>query len=401
MSFDVNNNFLSTSLGSDRKGFTTPDCDASEPIQPYLPYSYPAPWLPSKRRDDAHPAGLNITISHANIVGVDKNGYLIPAGYFSGTQATKANGGKFCVIEYSADDLALGTLNPVTGVNVATATECALIAAPSDADVTHGETVTLADGVTTKVFTADQVAAALLCTLIPGGVCRGLGYALRNMWQNLFIPDVTDVTGGANYAINTNNPTKLRITNYQPEPGNAIRTTFVLRMPWIGATPNTLAALATTDGITGYSLPAFNKSFTHFTGVLGNAEGQLFQGARVVPSTLPGDAGNYMPYDPAKHNPGQIVGHVMGIQQAYPVKDFANRVRTQFERGQQFKGAFSERNPTQMLMGGSATRGMTYQVSMGTNGLFRNYIDQGKAALLGDAAHAPIYTTVLVMITLS
>jgi hypothetical protein len=462
MPFDQNNNFLSTQLGKDRLGHTTPDCDASEPIQPFLPKSYPAPWLPSKRRDDAHPAGINVAISHANIVGVDKNGYLIPAGLFSGNTGV---GGDYCLVKYSSEDLALGTTNPKTGVDVAAAGAYVLLAAPSEDagavagvtadvdggslnsvalteaqagdadDIKKGTYVSFADtvgvyrvasrsgltlvletpvvaAVAAKAVsfavpsilgvtpTGDDITWARTCDLIPGGVARGLGYALRNMWQNLVLPDVASTTNGINYNCDMESPTKKRITNYQPEPGNAIRTTFVLRMPWIGPTPDYLAKVAAVDGVTGYTQTEYSKSFTHFTGVKGNAAGQLFQGCLVVPSTAPGDAGNYTAFDPAKHSIDQVVGRVIGIQQAFPIKDYANRVRTQFERSMSFKGAFSERNAVTGLMGGSATRGIPYQVSLGTNGLFRAYVDQGKAGLLVDAAHEPLFTTVLVMITL-
>lgn len=394
MPFDNNNNYVGNYFGKDRQGHTTPDCDASEPIQPFLPVSYPAPWIPAKRRDDAHPVGLNVVISHANIVGVDKNGGLIPAGLFSGSQKTKAAGGKFCYVVYGPEDVGW-TLNPKTGKDVVAAGEKVLIAAPSDADGVAGETV---DGL---VFTGAEVAWAKTCDLVPGGVCRGLGYALRNMWQYLGGVDQAGLTGGVNYTLDTQNPTKFKMSNFMAEMGNAIRTTFVLRMPWIGETPSYLQTIADSDGIQGYTQSAYSKSFTHFTGVKGNAAGQLFPGALVVPSTFAGDAGNYMPFDPTKHDISQVVGHVMGIQHAHPIKDFANRVRTQFERGQNFKGAFTERNPVTGLMGGSATRGIPYQVSVGTNGLYRNYIDQGKANLLATPEREALYTAVLVMITLS
>ena len=35
--FDVNNNYRGTQYGKDRLGFITPDLDASEQLQPFLP----------------------------------------------------------------------------------------------------------------------------------------------------------------------------------------------------------------------------------------------------------------------------------------------------------------------------------------------------------------------------
>jgi hypothetical protein len=114
-----------------------------------------------------------------------------------------------------------------------------------------------------------------------------------------------------------------------------------------------------------------------------------------------GDAGNYMPYDPAKHEISSVVGRVHGIEHLYPIRDFADRVRTAFERHESQIGPMKDRNPVTGLMGGSATRGIPYQVSVGTNGLFRKYIDQGKAAqLVADVDHEAIYSTVLIRILL-
>ena len=71
MAFDDNNNYRGTFYGKDRLGMVTPDCDASDPVQPFLPIGYPAPWLPMRRRDDGHPVAAGIVISAGNAVGVD------------------------------------------------------------------------------------------------------------------------------------------------------------------------------------------------------------------------------------------------------------------------------------------------------------------------------------------
>ena len=90
--FDVNNNYRGTFFGADRIGHTTPDPDASEPLRPFLPVQYPAPWLAGKRRDEGHPVGAQVVISAGQLVGLDKSGALVPAGMISGTQAASGFG---------------------------------------------------------------------------------------------------------------------------------------------------------------------------------------------------------------------------------------------------------------------------------------------------------------------
>lgn len=438
--------------GKDRLGHTTPDCDASDPLQPFLPVSYPAPWLPSKRRDDAHPAGANVVVSSHNIIGKDKSGALIPAGYFSGNTG---NGGDYCVVKYSAEDIDF-TRNAKTGNIVSSASEYVVIAAPNDAAVTlTSVTGTIDSGSlnvlavsgsnkalvyvgsyvqvagVTGVFrvisrtgdncTLDRNATAVgsgaavtyglpsingaqvvsgdiswahACDLIPGGKPYAVGYAMRNWWQYIGGVDILSTTGGILYNTQSMNPVNYIMHNYMHEGGNAVRTSFVIRVPWIGALPNTLQTKAATLSVAGYNQSNYSRSFSHMVGEKGNISGKLFDGCRVVPSMLPGDAGNYMPYDPAKHDPGLIIGHVLGIEQAHPIKDYADRVRTQFERGLSFKGPFAERNPVTGLMGGSATRGVSTQISVGTDAFYRYAIDQSKAP------PEEAYTTVLIRILL-
>jgi len=374
MSFDINNNYRGTFFGKDRLGFVTPDCDASEPIQPYLPVGYPAPWLPIKRRDEGHPVGAGIVISSHQLVGVDKSGGLIPAGLISGPQPATSAGGRYCLIKYGPDDVGF-TINPRTGVKVAAAGEYVLLAAPSNAQA--GDVV---DGIS---ITAADITFANSCDLVPGSVARAIGYALRNVMQFIGGVDILDTTGGIKYVHRPSNPAKYTVHNYIHEMATAVRTSFVVRLPWIGATPSTLQQLAQTLNITGYTQTDWSRSFAHFTGAAGSAYGQLFPGCSVVPSDRFGavDAGNYAPYDPNIHKPDQICGRVLGVEMMYPIRDYADRVRTQFERGLELVGPFRESNPVQMMMGGSATRGMDYAINVTTNGIFRLAVDQGKTIL--------------------
>jgi hypothetical protein len=68
---------------------------------------------------------------------------------------------------------------------------------------------------------------------------------------------------------------------------------------------------------------------------------------------------------------------VIGIEKIYPVKDYADRVRTQFDRAQGFVGPFADRNPVTQMMGGSATRGLDYAVNLATKGLLRKLLEKG------------------------
>lgn len=370
MPFDINNQFTGTFYGKDRLGVTTPDPTASDTLRPWLTIPYPAPWLPQKRRDEGHPVGASVVLSSGHLVGLDKSGALIPAGLFSGTQAAKASGGKYCLIQYSQDDIGF-TMNAKTGVPVAAAGEYVVLAAPSD-----GAAGDVVDGIT---LSSGDVTFAKACNLIPGGTARAIGFVPSNVFQYLGGATVTSTTGGVSYTMDPNNPTGYRILNYMHQPGCAVQTELVLRLPWIGALPTTLATLASTDGIVGYTQTNFSLSFVHFTGAAGNSTGNLFPGCCVVPSTLDGiDAGNYMPYDPTIHTFDQVVGRVLGIENLVKPRDYQDRVRTQFDRAQSFVGPFADKNPSTFLMGGSANRGQDTQISLATNGIFRKAIDQGK-----------------------
>jgi hypothetical protein len=373
MSFDVNNNYTGQFFGKDRLGFTTPSPDASDPLRPWLVVPYPAPWLPRKRRDEGHPVGANVVLSDGHLCGVDKSGALIPAGLISGAQAASGAGGQFCILVYSQDDVGF-TYNVQTGNPVAAVGEYALLACPSDAAAG-----TVVEGV---AITSGDITFAKSCDVVPGGTARAIGYCVRNVFQYLGGVNVSATTGGMKYALLPNMPTKFRVHNYMHEPGTAIQTKYVLRLPWIGATPDTIAALATTDGVQGFAgMTDFAKSFVHFTGAAGNTAGKLFPGCGVVPSMGNGfrDAGCFMPFDPAKHSVDNMVGRVIGIETVIPIRDYADRVRTQFDRANSFVGPFKDSNPNSLMMGGSATRGMDYQIALATNGIFRLAHDQGRA----------------------
>lgn len=369
----INNQYVNNQYGKDRLGMTTPQPDLCDPLQPWLNVPYPAPWLPIRRRDEGHPVAAGVVLSDGYLVGLDKSGALIPAGLKSGQTAASASGdtSNWCLVKYGADDVGM-TINPKTGAVVAAAGEYVLLAAPVNASANQ-----VIDGIT---VTANDIAFASACNLIPGGVTRPIGFCVRNVFQYLGGVDINSTTNGIDYKLNTMNPRGYRVHNYTHEPGTTIKTHFAIRVPWVGKSPAWLDTLASNLSITGYAQTDFARSFVHFTGDLGNAVGKLFPGCAVVASDQFsfGDSGHYAPYDSTKHGFDQIVGKVIGIEKMYPIRDYADRVRTQFERAQTFVGPFRDNNPNQMLMGGSATRGMDYALNLSTNGLFRACIDQGK-----------------------
>lgn len=452
--YDSYNNFRGTFLGADRLASTTPSPDASDALQPFLPCSYPAPWLPIKRRDESHPIAAGKVLSEGNLVGVDQSGALIPAGYLSGPQAngatkvvtsvtvtsgvatlsvvnafktgetvnvagfsgpdaifngaqvvtahtgagfsfasahadevptteaglgvtaTSALAGKYCVVAYSQYDVGC-VYNPQTGLFVQVAGERVVIACPADAAV--GDLVTLPNGSVITV-SANDITFALACTLIPGGKAKALGYAIADVFVYLGGVNILSTVGGLSYILLTQRPDLMQITNYMHSAGTAIKTHFVLRMPWIGATPSTLQQLAATDGLVGYTQTDFSRSFVHFTGAKGNTVGTFFLGCSVVPSTagFGTDAGNYAPFDPLQGDASDICGRVLGVELMYPIRDYVDRVRTQFGRASEFLGPRMDPNPVTFGMGGSATKGMDFAISLGTNGIFPKVVHQGK-----------------------
>lgn len=474
MSFDINNNYRGTLYGRDRLGYTTPDADASEPLRPFLPVPYPAPWLPGRRLDEGHPVGAQVVISSHQIVGLDKSGALVPAGLLSGTQVSSqidtvahaagntvaaASGvvtlvlpdanntytgvnaggaaahnyaagdpitilgstltgldgsyiltsatfatatwtlvfnapvanqsateipaastvrnfrGLYCAVQYSQNDVGFAR-NVATGNPVAAAGEYEIIAAPSDA--VTGDIVVFPNGNTITVQSGD-VTFALACNVIPSGVARPIGYAVRNVFQFLGGVNLLSTTGGIFYTLESMVPLQFRIHNYMHEMGTAIQTHFVLRMPWIGASPTALQSFATADSISGYLQTDFGRSFVHATGgVAGNP--QSLNGLSVVPSRLGvgADAGNFSFYNAGVNGFDEICGRVIGVESLYPIRDFANRVRTQFERATEAVGPFTTKTPSIGQLGGSATRGMDYMVNLTNDGILRLASDQNK-----------------------
>lgn len=381
MGFDVNNQYTGNLFGRDRIGHTTPDAEATEVLRPWLPVPYPAPYLPTARQDQGHPVLANVVFSSQQLLGQDSSGSFVPAGLFCGTQFSDAGHatntlGYYCAFKYSQGDVGFA-YNAVTGNLVAAAGEVAVLAAPSNG--ANGDVITFADGTTYSVTTTD-VANALSCNLF--GSASGtsvnpvvnrvhpIGLAIRNVFQ--YIGGVnfsSTVAGQLAYQLNGVIPIKFKVHNYMHEMGTAIQTEMVIRLPWIGATPSTLTTLTTTDGVAGYVQTNYGRSFVHFTGT--PAFGALVQG-----STALGDAGHYSQWDGS--NVADICGRVIGIQNMYPIRDYANRVRTLWDPSR-LVGPIKDPNPASIMMGGSATGGIDYQLNLGTDGVFKAAYDQGKS----------------------
>jgi len=469
LSLDINNNYRGTLYGRDRLGYTTPDADASEPLRPFLPVPYPAPWLPGKRLDEGHPVGAQVVLSSHTIVGVDKSGALVPAGLISGTQAssqiattvhnsantyavasgvvtlvltdsevaytgstaafaagdtvallgttvtgldgnyiltsavhaagvwtivfggsTASNAGAteipaastfrdyqglYAAIVYGQNDVGFAR-NASTGNPVAAAGEYVVLAAPSDAVV--ADLIVLPNGNVISVESGD-ITFAQACNLIPNGVARPIGYVVRNVFQFLGGVNLLSTTDGIFYTLESMVPIQFRVHNYMHEMGTAVQTHFVLRMPWIGASPTSLQQYANADGISGYVQTDFGRSFVHFTGgTAGNP--YTLNGVSVVASRLGSgnDAGNYSLYNSAVNGFDEICGRVIGVESMYPIRDFANRVRTQFERATEAVGPFTTKTPSIGQLGGSATRGMDYMINLTEDGILRLASDQNK-----------------------
>jgi len=537
MPIDVNGQYYGQLYGQDRIGQTTPDLESSEWLRPWLPIAYPAPWLPTLRQDQGHPKLAGIVIGAHMLVGKDKNGGLVPAGYASGTTQIKADGGQYCVVVYSAADVGFA-YNPQTSKLVASAGEYAVLAAPADGVV--GDVVTLPNGITVTIkasdldfawkcdlfpyglaslsgvdvstvstavpidapvitastlsagatvtfaaaagtdnlfgeidftvagvpvsvkllantsivdtvtainaaitaaataltaqATADTAAgntagattataqAALLTGTVAAqggvgftnqiiltgpvdatvagtnavaitnialddigtastaityayGICRPIGCAVRNVYQYIGGVNVganvtafaTTSATGINYVLDGVVPVGFIVMNYMHEMGTAIQTQFVLKLPWIGATPTTLTTLASNDGVVGY-VQAFGRTFTHFTG-------SGFAPGTGIAACSGADAGNFTLYNPAIHTPMDIVGRVLDVQNLVPV-GFLNRVRTLFDRP--MVGPMVDPNPAAIRMGGSATGGIPYHISVTTDAIFKRAYDQGK-----------------------
>lgn len=381
MSFDINNQYSGNLFGRDRIGHTTPDAESSEVLRPWLPVPYPAPYLSTLRQDQGHPVLANVVISSQDLLGQDSSGAFVPAGLFCGKQDSDAGhttntAGLYCALKYSAGDVGFA-VNAITGNLVAAAGEVAVLAAPSNGAA--GDVITFADGTTYTTLSGD-VTSAYACTLFgtvdgsADGVTavvnrvRPIGLALRNVLQYLGGFDATASTPSSGYKLNGVIPVKFKVHNYMHEMGTAIQTAMVIRLPWIGANTTTLSTLSSGDGVSGYVQSNYSRSFVHFTGT--PAFGQLVQG-----STQLGDAGNYTPWD--SQNVADVCGRIIGIQNMYPIRDYANRVRTLWDPSR-LVGPIKDPNPSSIMMGGSQTGGIDYQLNLGTDGVFKKAYDQGK-----------------------
>src|SRR5208283_2829199 len=126
----------------------------------------------------------------------------------------------------------------------------------------QGDIVVFPNGNVISVLTTD-VNFGKACNVIPNSVARPIGYVVRNVFQFLGGVNLISTTGGVFYTLESMVPLQFRVHNYMHEMGTAIQTHFVLRMPWIGATPVALQGYATADGISGYVQTDFGRSFVH------------------------------------------------------------------------------------------------------------------------------------------
>lgn len=466
MAQDIHGQYSGILFGPrDRQGFNTPDNEASETLQPYLPISYAAPWLPGLRQAQGHPIGGQVAISTQMIVGVDKNGYLVPAGMRSGTQAqfksvsitnrvltskvatftanntfvegqsvtisgytggdavlngtwvvdaakstefvliidnadittgagtgtsvvVAANAGSYFAVKYSQTDADFLVTNVKTGAACA-AGDVAVLAAPSDG--VAGDVITFPDGSTYTILAGDLTFVAT-CNMFPGGKAKPVGIAVRDVWQNMGGVTVSSTTGGINYTCDTMIPIKFKFHNYMHEMGTAVRTEFYLRLTWIGNNTTDLATVASGLSISGYTQSNESRSFVHFTGAKGAAAGGLHVGALVKASTALGDSGHYgLLNTAAGDGADEKIGRVLAIQEMYPAKDYLNRVKTLWDTSK-MGGTWTEPNKASVMMGGQTTGGLDYALNLGTNGLLKKALDQGKTP------DAKMYTVVYVLI---
>lgn len=373
MAFDINNQYTGSLFGKDRIGHTTPDAEASESLRPWLPVSYAAPWLPSLRIDQGHPVLANVVISHMQLVGADKSGGLCPAGMRCGTSTLSGAQGGYFAIKYSQNDVNFA-YNPKTGNLVAAAGEVVVLAAASDA--TAGDTITFTDG-TTYTVTSGDITFASACDLFPSGVVRPIGIATKNVFQYLGGVTISSTTHGIKYTLDGVIPVKFRVHNYMHEMATALQTRYVLRLPWIGANPTDLAAVATSQSVAGYTQSDYSRSFVHFTGgSSGLAQVPPAVGDLVKASSVLGDSGHYAKFVVGTDPVDQHVGRVIAVQGMFPIRDFLNRVRTLWDPSR-LTGPMKDPNPSSIQMGGSATAGIDYQLNLGTDGLFGKCIAQG------------------------
>lgn len=95
----------------DHIGNILPDIEHSEGIRPHFEFQ-PAKWLPVQFYDK-HYENWNV-IMPGKLVGLDQDGYLMPAEYCAGVATSTT-------VTYTADDVTAGTINITDGAAVATA----------------------------------------------------------------------------------------------------------------------------------------------------------------------------------------------------------------------------------------------------------------------------------------
>ena len=387
--FDLNNNFTGNVFGRDRMGHVVPDLEFTETLRPYLSIPYPAPYLPTKRQDQAHPVLASVVLTSQEAVGLDANGAIVPAGLFCGSQSTKSGGGLYCALKYSSPDVGFA-YNAITGNTVAAPGEVAVLACPSDG--TGGDVITFPDGTTYSVTSGD-VTAAKACTLFPQGVVRPIGVTIRQVFQYIGGVNVINNSGGIKFTLDGVTPLKYKVLNYMHEMGTAVSTEMVLRLPWIGTAENTLQTLANTDGLASqYTQTNYGRSFTHFIGQaaltgatpVGSGVTAVAPGARIV-AARGFSAGNFTTYDSTVNDPTEVVGIVLGVRNTYPIHDYVNRVRTLYNPNR-LVGPIKDPNPASLMMGGSATSGIDFIINLTTDAIFNT-------AYLAGTTLRPEYST--------
>lgn len=382
VNFDVNNQYTGKLFGQDRIGHTTPDLEVSDTLRPWLPCGYPAPYLPSLRQDQGHPKLANVVVSSQQVLGQDKSGALVPAGHTCGTQPTVALGGQYHAFIYQPWDVGF-TYNPQTGTYVQTAGETVVLAAPSDAAA--GDVITLPHG-RSHVVTAGDITFAHACNLFPAGVVKPIGVALGNILQYIGGVKIKDATlaGGMLYRLEGVVPTGFAVMNYMHEMATAIQTQYVIRVPWIGATETTLNQLTTADGVVGYN-QGYGRSFTHYVGTPNIGDG--------VAAATGASAGNYTSFNPAVNTPVDMLGRVIGILNMVDKIGFSNRIKTLWDPSRMV-GPVKDPNPASIMMGGSSTAGLPYDINLTTDGVFKTAVVQQKPT------HAEYGTYILVRVNL-
>ena len=491
MPVDLNNQYTGKLFGQDRLGQTTPDLELSEPLKPWLPVPYPAPYLPGLRQDQGHPKLASVVLSSQHLIGQDKSGALVPSGLQCGK--TPAGSNVWCILQWGAGSIDQFTIDPRTGKAVTPGDHCVLAApadaAPGNITLTNGTVVAISwadinwawncnlfpsvtTGTTTStaatqvplvpIVTASAAATGSVATFtlgaagdtlsgqvavqvgaagklvtaviaanttlantvtainaaisaagvaglaassstnhliitgpvdgaspaVPGtntlvvtsdlddlgtagvavaysyGTCRPIGVCTRNVFQYIGGVKVVDASlaGGILYRLEGLNPIGFQVLNYMHEMGTAIQTQYVLKVPWIGATPTTLQQDATTDGIQGY-VQGYGRTFAHFTGLPTTGAGVTF-------SQFQNDQGNYSVFNPAVNSPVDLVGRIIGVVNMINKIGFSNRIKTLWDPSRMV-GPMTDPNPAAIMMGGSATAGLPYDLNLTTDGIYK------------------------------